>query len=97
MRRIIVPEYAKEAARQGLEQRKLNKAGLTKAEAQKLGINSGVERARQLVRSKTISVNDAKRIGAFYDRFKNQNSPRAETAIKLWGGRQFGRRLANEF
>ena len=97
MNRITIPEYAKEAARKGLEERKLNKAGLDKAQAKKLGINSGVERAKQLIRSKTISVNDAKRIGAFYDRFKNQDSPRAETAIRLWGGRQFGRRLANEY
>lgn len=97
MNRITVPEYAREAARRGLEERKLNKAGLDKAEAQKLGINSGVERARQLVRSKTISVKDAKRIGAFYDRFKNQDSARSETALRLWGGRRFGMRLANEF
>lgn len=97
MSRIKVPSYAKEAAKKGLDERKINNAGLTKEEAGKLGINSGVERAKQLIRSKTISVNDAKRIGAFYDRFKNQDSPRAETAIRLWGGRQFGRRLANEY
>lgn len=97
MNRIKVPEYAREAARRGLEERKMNKAGLTKSEAQKLGINSGVERAKQLVRSKTISVADAKRIGAFYDRFKNQDSARSETALRLWGGRRFGMRLANEY
>lgn len=97
MERIKVPSYARDAAKRGLDERKINKAGLTKEEARKLGINSGVERAKQLVKSKTISIHDAKRIGAFYDRFKNQDSPRVETAIRLWGGRQFGRRLANEY
>ncbi len=80
MSKIKIPEYAKESARRGLEERKSNNAGLTKEEASKLGINSGVERAKQLIRNKNISVQDAKRIGAFYDRFKNQDSPRAETA-----------------
>lgn len=94
---VKVPPHAKESAREGLKERKVNKAGLTKSQAKKLGINSGVERAKQLIKSKTIPVKDAKRIGAFYDRFKNQRTERAETALKLWGGRRFGKLMAGRF
>lgn len=97
MERITIPDYAKEAARIGLKERQTNKAGLTKSEAKKLGINSGVERAKQLIRNKTIPISEAKRIGAFYDRFKNKRTSRSETAIRLWGGRRFGRKLAQKF
>lgn len=95
--KIKIPSYAKQSAREGLEERKDNKAGLTKSQANKLGINSGVERAKQLLGNKTISKKDAVRIGAFYDRFKNCRTPRCETAIKLWGGRKFGRDLSKKF
>lgn len=95
--RIKVPDYAKKAAGQGLRERIFNKAGLTKSEAKKLGIASGVERAKQIIRKKSIPEEDAKRIGAFYDRFKNCRTDRCETAIKLWGGRRWGRKLAGRF
>ena len=94
-----MPGHAKKAAKMALKQRKefSDPPGLSVKEAKKLGINSGVARARQLVKSNTISVEDAKRIAAFYDRFKNRDSPRSEVAIKLWGGRRFGRSLAAKF
>lgn len=97
MKRIKIPQYAKNRAREGLKERKINKAGLTKDQAKKLGINSGVERAKQIIRSKTLSHEDAKRVAAFYDRFKNKRTKRSETALKLWGGRRFARKLANKF
>lgn len=94
---IKVPLHAKKAALQGLKERQRNKAGLTKEQAKKIGVNSGVERAKQLITKKSISVEDAKSIARFYDRFKNNRTPRAETAIKLWGGRRFGRNMASKF
>jgi len=97
MARVKVPSYARKTAGQGLRERVFNKAGLTRTEAKKLGITSGVSRAHQLLKSKTISEEDAKRIAAFYDRFKNCKTPRCETAIKLWGGRRFGRKMAKRF
>lgn len=89
-KRIKIPYYAKIAASKGLKERKLNKAGLTKNEASKLGITSGVERAKQLLRNKYIKENDAKDIARFYARFRNCKTNRCETAINLWGGRRLG-------
>ena len=92
--RIRIPFYAKLDASQGLRERKINKAGLTKEQAQKLGINSGVQRAKQILRNKFLDEKDAKSVARFYLRFRNLKTPRAETAIKLWGGRKFGLLLA---
>ena len=95
--RYYIPLYARKEAIKGLKQRakapKSKKAGLSRAEAKKLGINSGVVRALQLSKNKSISEKDAKSIARFYARFKNQRTPKAEMALKLWGGRKFGRAL----
>lgn len=95
--KINIPTYAKNKAREGLIERRKNKAGLDRKEAKKLGINSGVERAKQIIRNKELSVKDAKRVGAFYDRFKNCRTKRCETALKLWGGRRFARSMSTKF
>lgn len=89
--RIPIPPYAKKSARIGLEQRskQKNPSGLTPKEAKKLGIESGVSRAYQLINNKKISVKDAKSIYSFLSRFSKQDSPRAKVAINLWGGRKF--------
>lgn len=99
MKRIKVPQYAKSAAKRGLRDRERfsNPPGLTREEARRKGIASGVERARQLKRSETISEKDARRVAAFYSRFRNCKTPRCETAIDLWGGRRFGRQLKERF
>ena len=101
MSKIRVPLLAKEEAKNALQFNKQvsksKRVGLTKEEASKLGINSGIERAKQLIRNKYISINDAKRIAAFYNRFKNCRTTRCEVAISLWGGRKFGRDLSNKF
>lgn len=91
---LKVPKYAKTAAKRALKEREefSDPPGLTKREANRKGINSGVERAKQLVRSKSIPDDDARRVAAFYQRFKNMRTPRAEVAIDLWGGRRFGKR-----
>lgn len=99
MPRLIIPEYAKSAARKGLRIRAnlppTKRFGLSNEQANKLKIYSGVRRANQLINSKSISLNDAKRIAAFYNRFKNRTTPRVEGAILLWGGRTFGKRAIN--
>lgn len=94
MARMPITELAKKAAKRGLKNREKfsDPPGLTKSEAKKAGIASGVERAKQLIRSKTLSLEDAKHVARFYQRFKNKRTPRAECAIDLWGGRDFGRK-----
>jgi hypothetical protein len=92
-KRLKVPKYAKEEARKGLQERKENKAGLTPKEAKKLGVFSGVARAKQIISNKYLDENDLKGIARFYSRFKNCKTPRCETALRLWGGRRFGKLL----
>lgn len=96
MARIKITPRARAAARKALRSRrklpKSRKFGLDKKQAKKLGINSGVERARQIIRSKSLSEEDARRVAAFYQRFKGCRTPKCEGAIDLWGGREFGRR-----
>jgi hypothetical protein len=88
-----VPKYAKDESRKGLQERKENKAGLTPKEAKKLGIFSGVARANQIINNKFLEEDDLKAIARFYIRFRGCKSPKCETAIKLWGGRKFGKFL----
>lgn len=87
---LTVPSYAKRAASEGLAERRRNGAGLTPLQAREQGIASGVNRAYQLQRQERINIATVRRVAAFYQRFKHQDTPRAETAIKLWGGRRFG-------
>ena len=93
--RLKIPSYAKAAAAEGLRARELfpKKPGLDAAQAAKLGINSGVERAKQIVREAYLEEHDLRSMSRFYARFQNQHSPRAEVAILLWGGRRFLERV----
>lgn len=95
-----VPTYAKIAAAQGLDKRKrlegYKKFGLTREQARKQGIASGVERARQIIRQQTISQDTAKRIARFYNRFKGCKTKKCEGALNLWGGRRWGRELSRK-
>lgn len=99
--RIPIPSYAKSAARLGLKKRaslpKSKKSGLTKSEASRMGISSGVERAKQIINNSTLSEQDARSVGRFYARFRNQRSQKAENALLLWGGRKFGMQMWNMF
>ena len=92
-----VPLYARKSAIRGLKLRekssKSQKAGLTRSEARKLGIQSGVVRAVQLSKNKNISEKDAKSIARFYARFKNKKTKKSEQALLLWGGRRYGKAL----
>lgn len=97
---IKIPAHAKSAAKQGLDERRRlapsKRFGIDKEQARRLGINSGVERAKQIIRNKNLPLNDAKRVAAFYNRFKNCRTKKCEGAIKLWGGRRFGRSLSSK-
>lgn len=93
----LAKEEAKNALRYNLSVSQSKKVGLSKAEASKIGINSGIERAKQLINNKFISNEDAKAVARFYQRFKNCKTKRCEMAISLWGGRKFGRDMVNRF
>lgn len=98
---VTVPEYAKAAARRGLILRKTSsisrKFGITREQANRLGIDSGIERARQLIREKRITESKAKRIARFYVRFKNCNTPKCEGAHLIWGGRRWEKVLYDKY
>jgi len=93
--RMRVPEYAKKEAMKGLLERQKNKAGLTPKEAKKLGIFSGVARANQIIKSTFLEEDDLRSIARFYIRFRNCNTPKCKTALRLWGGKKFGSLLYN--
>lgn len=99
--KLRIPTYAKKAAKKGLLMRKKlpksQKFGITKEEAEKLGIVSGVERAKQLIRNKYINDPDIISMVKFYLRFRNQKGKRAEGSLLLWGGRRFLRELIPTF
>lgn len=88
-----VLSIAKKRAKSALQLRKSlpkrQKFGLNKAQANKLGINSGVERAKQLIKNNAIDENSARRIVAFYERFKNLRTPKGIGSLNLWGGREY--------
>jgi hypothetical protein len=97
MKRFPITKLAKSKARKALILRKQlpksKKFGIDKKEASKLKIYSGVERAKQLVRSKTIPLEDAKKVARFYSRFKNCKTPKCVGALDLWGGKEYGKYL----
>lgn len=98
--RIKIPKYAKLECKKALKLRKslpkYKRFGLTKTQANKLGVNSGVERAKQIIRNKTVSLKDAKSIIAFYNRFSKCKTAKCQGAHKLWGGRDFALYLKSE-
>ena len=86
----------REAARRGLELRKLTgRGGLDREEARRQGIGSGVARGEQLAAGETVTLAEIKRIKAFFARhdgerernarLANERSP-ANIAWLLWGG-----------
>lgn len=95
MKRLEVPGYAKNLAREALEKRKQlspsRRFGLDREQARKEGVYSGVQRARNIIQKKSLSLQEAKRVAAF-SRFLNNRSDRAQGAIDLWGGRRFIRK-----
>lgn len=99
MVRIKIPRYAKQQASKALIFNKNNPrlaVGLTKQESQVLGIASGIARAKQIIKNQTLSLEDARKVRNFYNRFKGGKSKRVEMAINLWGGRKFGKYVSQE-
>ena len=97
--KLVVPHYVKHHAKQALLARKrLPKSkqfGLDKKEANKLGIASGIERAKQLIRKSYFSwsnVSDRRDLVAmskFYKRWRNCRSSKCEWNMKTWGTRKW--------
>jgi hypothetical protein len=93
-RRIVAPHAVAKEAEHGLYLRKHHgRGGLTKSQAKKEGINSGVERAKQLANQKPLSVEDVKAMYSFFKRHsafkKHHNEDPPSNALiswKLWGG-----------
>lgn len=94
--RLKVTKEAKRAAKEALTLRKTlpesKRFGLDRLEAKKAGVTSGVQRAKQIIRKDSLSVQEAKRVASFYNRFKGCKTPKCEGALDLWGGRSFGRK-----
>jgi hypothetical protein len=90
---IKIPKYAKEKAQSALKLRdslpKSKKFGLSKKEANSLGIASGVERAKQIVKQDYLDKEDAERVCAFKRFLKRDRTPKIQGAIDLWGGEKF--------
>lgn len=98
---IKIPSSAKNSAKKGLLQRKKfergNKPGLTSAQASKLKIQSGVQRAYSLIKQTYITEEEAKEVARFYSRWKNCRTPKCQTNHNLWGGRKWGKELYYKF
>lgn len=91
------PQSVAKAAERGLELRKKNKGkgGLSKGEASKQGIGSGVQRATNLKNRDTMSPGTVRRMKAFFDRHQKNKSigkglkaheDEGYIAWLLWGG-----------
>lgn len=88
-----IPKYAKVNAKNALELRNsLNnsqKFGLDKNTAKQLNINSGVERAKQLVNNKYLNIEDTKAVCRFSRWLNRERTQKVQGAIDLWGGDKF--------
>jgi len=97
--RIKIPKYAKIRASSALELRrklpKSKKFGLDKKQAEKIKINSGVERAKKIIRNKYLSREDARSVAKFI-RFKNCKTKKCKRALDLWGGKRFVTKVYKE-
>ena len=94
--RFTPPEAVREAARRGLELRKITgRGGLDREQARQQGVSSGVARGEQLAAGEALTLADLKRMKAFFARhdgerernarLANERSP-ASIAWLLWGG-----------
>ena len=90
MRRYKVPQYAKLKAAEAIAWNK------NAPKSRRVGTIVGRRRATQLLKNDYIDYNTAKRIVAFYKRFRGQKTERVEQALNLWGGRRFGKELSKK-
>jgi len=106
MASLKVPESVRKAAKKGLEMRraapKSQKGGITRREASKQGIGSGIQRASNLMRG-SVSEATIPRMVSFFARHnksiqKGRANPSENRRIRiadlLWGGAS-GERWAN--
>jgi len=93
---LRIPKYAKRTAREALELRQSlpssKRFGLDKIQAKQQGINSGVERARQIVNDKYMPMEDVERVCAFNRWLDRERTQKVQGAIDLWGGEKFIRK-----
>jgi hypothetical protein len=91
---LRIPVYAKLEAKKAIVLRQSlpesKRFGLSREEANNLGIFSGVDRAYQIINHEFMDFDDVKAVARFYQRFKNCHTPKCDGAISLWGGRRFG-------
>lgn len=92
-KKLIIPTYAKKSAKRALILRKKlsksKKSSLSPSAAKRLGIISGVNQARFIIKNKSMNKRKAKQFYRFYQRFKNCRTKKCEQALNLWGGRKF--------
>lgn len=85
------PKAMVEAAKEGLRRHKQFGGGLTKEQAQAQGINSGVERAKQIIRGGPFSDDDLRSMRNFFNRhrgykpYHSRPKSRSKTSWLLWG------------
>lgn len=97
------PKSVAHAAERGLKNRReTGKGGLTKKQASKAGIGSGVQRAVNLKNQNELSPSTVKRMKSFFARHsaykhKHKTEPKgaAKTSWDLWGG-DAGERWSNK-
>lgn len=93
LRKLKIPVYAKVAAKKGLELRetlpKSKQFGITQEEANKLGIDSGITRAKRIINNNYMPEWEVRKVSNFGKRFWNKTGERAEGAHLIWGGREF--------
>lgn len=89
--RLKIPKYVKISAKQGLIERRENKERLSPNQCKKRGVYTGVAMANKICSHMYLDEGDLKRIARHHRRFRKCRKERSETAIKLWGGKKFGK------
>jgi hypothetical protein len=94
--RFSPPAVVREAARRGLELRRITgRGGLDREQARRLGVASGIARAEQLAAGEALTLAELKRMKAFFARHDGERErnvrlanerSRASVAWLLWGG-----------
>jgi hypothetical protein len=80
-----VPPSVRKAAKKGLELRRIHgRGGLSIQEASKLGIGSGVARARDLIKG-SISFDTVKRMHGYFSRSADDAKAEGDKSRGFWG------------
>ncbi len=84
-RSFDVPPSVRKAAKKGLELRRIHgRGGLSIQEASKLGIGSGVARARDLIKG-SISFDTVKRMHGYFSRSADDAKAKGDKSRGFWG------------